>query len=48
MWELRETKNKVEPYLVRAELEAKVNILRETRFIAKVAILDEFAVTIFS
>ena len=47
MWKLRETKNKVEPYLVRAELEAKVNMLRETRFNTKVAKLEEFTATIF-
>ena len=47
MWKLRESKNKVEPYLVRAELEAKINLLRNTRFKTIVDRLDEFAITIF-
>ena len=32
IWDLRKAGKKVEPYLVRAQLEAKVNLLRETRF----------------
>ena len=40
MWKFRESKNKVEPYRVRAELEAKINLLRNTRF-------RNIAITIF-
>ena len=46
MWKLRESKNKVEPYLVRAELEAKSNLLRNTRFKIIGDRLDGFAITI--
>ena len=47
MWKFRESKNKVEPYRVRAELEAKINLLRNTRFRNIVDRLDGFAITIF-
>ena len=32
IWEQRQVSNKVQPYLVRAQLEAKVNLLRQTSF----------------
>ena len=32
IWEMRSAAKKIEPYLVRAQLEAKINLLRETKF----------------
>jgi hypothetical protein len=32
IWEQRQASNNVQPYLVRAQLEAKVNLLRQTSF----------------
>ena len=40
IWEQRQGTMKVEPYLVRAQLEAKVNLLRQTRLINCATILD--------
>ena len=40
IWELRSAGKRVELYLVRAQLEAKVNLLRTTRFARTVPILE--------
>ena len=40
IWDLRKAGKRVEPYMVRAQLEAKVNLLRETRFTAAVPKLE--------
>ena len=40
IWEQRQASQKVRPYLVRAELEAKVNMLRETRLSNTAIILE--------
>ena len=48
MWDQRLTNKKVELYLVRAQLEAKINLLRETRFNNSVPRLDEFTAAMFS
>ena len=40
VWDLRKAGKRVEPYLVRAQLEAKVNLLRETRFTRAVPKLE--------
>ena len=32
IWEQRQASNRVRPYLVRAQLEAKINLLRETSY----------------
>ena len=40
IWEQRQLHLKVQPYLVRAQLEAKVNLLRETRHENCSTILD--------
>ena len=41
IWEQRQSSMKVEPYLVRAQLEAKVNLLRTTRYTDCATKLDE-------
>ena len=40
IWTLRISKSKVQLYKVRAQLEAKVNLLRETRFKTSASFLD--------
>ena len=40
IWTLRISKSKVQLYEVRAQLEAKVNLLRETRFKTSASLLD--------
>ena len=41
IWEQRLSSNRVQPYLVRAQLEAKVNILRNTSYLNCATILSE-------
>ena len=41
VWNLRTTKSRVQLYEVRAQLEAKVNLLRETRHSNSATILDQ-------
>ena len=41
IWEQRQTSQKVQPYLVRANLEAKVNLLRKTSYLNCSTILSE-------
>ena len=40
IWNLRTTGKRIEHYLVRAELESKINLLRETRFTEAIPTLD--------
>ena len=40
IWNLRAAGKKIDHYLVRAQLEAKINLLRETRFAEATLILD--------
>ena len=40
LWDLRMAGKRVEPYLVRAQLEAKINLLRETTFTGAVPKLE--------
>ena len=47
IWKLRTDKSRVQLYKIRAQLEAKVNLLRETRFTNSATILDEFVVNFF-
>ena len=47
VWNLRIKGNRVEQYLVRSQLEAKVNLLRETRHREAAYKVDELAVTMF-
>ena len=42
IWKLRIDKSKVKLYEVRAQMEAKINILRETRFSSSAVLLDQF------
>ena len=41
VWDLRTTKSRVQLYEVRAQLEAKVNLLRETRHSSSAIKLDQ-------
>ena len=41
IWEQRQASANVQPYLVRAELEAKVNLIRKTRYDNCATILDQ-------
>ena len=41
VWEQRQSSNRVQPYLVRAQLEARVNMLRMTRFEDEAAMILE-------
>ena len=47
VWNLRVKGGRVQQYLVRSELEAKINLLRETRHQAAANKLKELAVTMF-
>ena len=47
VWNLRIKGNRVQQYLVRSQLEAKVNLLRETRHREAAYKVDELAVTMF-
>ena len=47
IWKLRTDKSRVQLYKIRAQLEAKVNLLRETRFTNSAIVLDEFVVNFF-
>ena len=41
VWEQRQASNKVQPYIVRAQLEAKINLLRKTRLSNTATLLYE-------
>ena len=47
VWNLRVSGSRVQKYLVRSQLEAKINLLRETRYFLSAAKLEEFAFTMF-
>ena len=47
IWNLRQSNTKVRKYLVRSQLEAEINLLRETRFIEAVERIEELAVNLF-
>ena len=47
IWEQRQEKGKVQPYLVRAQLEAKINLIRKTRFVNCATILDQKVQSMF-
>ena len=42
IWKLRVDKSRVQLYEVRAQLEAKINLLRETRFRNSTVLLNQF------
>ena len=47
IWEQRKVGSKVQPYLTRAQLEAKVNILRDTRLSNITHMLDNLIANMF-
>ena len=47
IWDQKKTKNRVIPHLTRSELEAKINILRETRLASMVNTLEEMIIRMF-
>jgi hypothetical protein len=47
IWEQRQKSSKVQPCLVRAQLEAKINLIRKTRFVNCATILDQKLHTMF-
>ena len=47
VWSLRMKGSNVQKYLVRSQLEAKVNLLRETRYREASIKVEELAVTMF-
>ena len=47
IWEQKKTSNRVQPHLTRSQLEAKVNILRETRMNSMVNLLKDQINTMF-
>lgn len=44
IWNLRSAGKRVDQYLIRAQLEAKINLLRETRFDGAATILENFLI----
>ena len=47
IWKLRVDKSRVQLYDVRSQLEAKINLLRETRFTSSTILLDQFVANYF-
>ena len=47
IWKLRKEQSRVELYEVRATLEAKINLLRETRYSLSATVLDQFVDNFF-
>ena len=47
VWNLRVSGSRVQMYLVRSQLEAKINLLRETRYFLSAAKLEEIASIMF-
>jgi hypothetical protein len=47
VWNLRQSSNRVQKYLVRSQMEAKINLLKETRFSSTVVKLEEFILSPF-
>ena len=48
LWNLRQSSTKVSQYLVRSQLEAEINLLRETRHKDAVAKIEELAENLFN
>ena len=46
IWTLRQSGQRVQRYLVRSEMEAKINLLRETRHSGIVSKLEEFTISL--
>ena len=47
IWKLRQPGNKVQKYLVRSELEAMINLLRETRYSHLEDRLEDLTISMF-
>ena len=47
IWKLRVDKSRVQLYDVRSQLEAKINLLRETRFTSSTILLEQFVANYF-
>ena len=48
LWDLRQTSTRVRQYLIRSQLEADINLLRETRFRDAVNRIEELAANLFN
>ena len=48
IWNLRQSNTKIRKYLIRSQLEAEINLLRETRYFEAVPKIEELAVDLFS
>ena len=48
LWDLRQTSTRVRQYLIRSQLEADINLLRETRFVDAVNQIEELAANLFN
>ena len=48
VWNMRQTSTRIRPYLVRSQMEAEINLLRETRYWEASNKIKEFADMIFS
>ena len=44
VWKLRQSNSRVQKYLVRSQMEAKINLLRETRYSNAAILLDQLVV----
>ena len=47
IWNLRQSSTRIRQYLVRSQLEAEINLLRETRYQNAVPIIEELAANLF-
>ena len=47
VWKLRVDKSRIQLYKVRDQLEANINLLRETRFSSKTVLLDQLVDSYF-
>ena len=47
LWNLRQSSTKVKQYLIRCQLEAEINLLRETRHKVSVAKIEELTANLF-
>jgi hypothetical protein len=47
LWGLRQSSTRIRPYLVRSQLEAEINLLRETRFSEAVPKIEELVENVF-
>ena len=48
IWNMRQTNTRIRHYLIRSQLEAEINLLRETRFYTSVPRIVELAATILN